>query len=141
MKKMIILLVMLLSGIVANGQNTIGAIRDGFKNGCFYLVVDSDVDNYSVMFFKAIDGTETYDENGDIMIADYITDVEEENNEYDIYFNKKGNDWLKGQLAKAEKDENHYLVLFMTFEDYGLIMIDHSITDDGRVRMQFSLKK
>lgn len=132
-------MVMLLSGIVANGQNTVGAIRDGFKNGCFYLVVDSDVDNYSVMFFKAIDGTETYDENGDIILADYITDVEEEN-EYDIYFNKKGNDWLKGQLAKAEEDEDKDLALFMTFEEYGLIMIDHSITDDGRVRMQFGLK-
>lgn len=131
---------MLLSGIVANGQNTVGAIRDGFKNGCFYLVVDSDVDNYSVMFFKVIDGTETYDKNGDIMIADYITDVEEEN-EYDIYFNKKGNDWLKEQLAKTEEDEDKDLALFMTFEEYGLIMMEHAITDDGRVRMQFALKK
>lgn len=139
MKKIIVIMVMLLSGIVANGQNTVGAIRDGFKNGCFYLVVDSDIDNYSVMFFKAIDGTETYDENGDIMIADYITDVEEEN-EYDIYFNKKGNDWLKEQLAKAEEDETKDLVLFMTFEEYGLIMMEHEITNDGRVRIQFALK-
>lgn len=133
MKKIIVIMVMLLSGIVANAQETKRDIQNSFKNGHFYLFVDSD---YNTLWFDIVKGTEKYDNEGDIWSGEFITKVEDEF--LDSY--RKGNDWLKAKIEDKNLNEDQmFIVLYKTFKDYGMLLDEYSITEDGRVKMSFIL--
>ena len=91
MKKIVIALIMAFMSLVADGQTTKSEIRNGFKDGVFYLNVDEN----RVLFFKADyeNATKNY-ETGDIVVGKFTTSISllDDNDIYDRW--KEGSDWF-----------------------------------------------
>lgn len=134
MKKIIFILVMLLTGLVANAQRTKYELLKDFKEyGVFYINVDNDIDNYSTLMFEAIDGTEHYDKWDKISSAVFVV---KNDTDYGIEMFKRGSDWLLGKLKEAEDDWTVEYALNKVFGDIGLLLGKYTVNDKGQIEIK-----
>lgn len=131
MKKVLFVLVMLLSVVAANAQRKVSEIKDDFKNGSFWIRTEKGSD--AIIMFNIVEGTEVKDLKGDIFMGDFITVSNDENTE-------NGNKFIKEKFEKADNDFNYkYVIMPEIFRRYGMELISYSYTDDGRVKVTFCL--
>ena len=130
MEKIFCIIVLFISVVFSGAaQTTKDKIQDGFKNGIFYLVVDNDPDNYSVMMFQSVD-KEWSMEDGSACGAVFETIIMG-----DDY--KRGEDWFKEKM-KTEDGKN---IMWETFHRKTGIVLgdDYTITEEGRARVSMTL--
>ena len=130
MKKMIVILVMLLSGIVANGQNTVGAIRDGFKNGCFYITLDDDIDNRSTLMFQSVED-KVLDKDDNIVSAVFETMTETDNTE-------RGAKWF---IEKMNDKIGQEAVIFTFYDDFKIILGEDFKEENGKATITMTISR
>ena len=129
MKKVIVIIALMMIGLTAYGQNTVKAIKEGFQKGSFYIGTEKGTKN--IMQFDVVEGTETRDFDGNILTAYFVTRTDNE-------YNSKGNEFLKANCEKADKDDNYkYVIMPLVFNEYGLTIMTYDYTDDGRVKVSF----
>jgi len=133
MKKFILIFSLLIFGVFSlMGQTTTNGIRNSFKeSGLFYITVDNDFENHSVLMFKAIK-EESIDADGNIVSAVWET-VET------MEHLKRGEKWFKEQMAT----EAGQLAMWKIFYNEFRIIIgeDLTITEDGRARITMTIMR
>lgn len=132
MKKFFCIIVLFISVCVSGfAQTTVGEVKDGFKRGCFWIVVDSDLDNYSVMMFKTDYSTEKTDADGNVFSAVWETVVMSDDGQ-------RGEDWFKKRM---EDDDLRLIMGNELFYGNFKIVIDddYTVTDEGRARVTMTL--
>lgn len=117
-------IVMLLSVIAANAQETSSEIRKGFEKGVFYLLDDS-----FTLMFACNRETRVYDEDDNMISAEFkvmtLTDAME-----------KGAKWFKDKMS-TEEGKN---VLFQVFyKSYGLVMDSYRVDEEGTAYATFTI--
>lgn len=130
MKKIIVVIIALLMGVVAFGQESKREIVDSFKQGCFYLVLNDDAD---ILFFSVDFDTAVRDYN----TREIVSGVFKSNATMD--FDKRANEWF----VKKLKEENGELVLRKSIMELTNIVIgdDIVINDDGSISVTMTLLK
>lgn len=121
---------MLLSGIAANAQNTVGAIRDGFKNGCFYITIDKDIDNYSTLMFQSVDD-EVLDSDDNIVSAVFETMTETDNSE-------RGAKWF---IEKMNDKVGQEAMIITFYDDFKIILGDDYKVENGKATITMTISR
>ena len=124
MKKIFCIIVLFISvAISASAQKKVSDIKEGFENGCFYLM-----DKEFYVMFQAVETCQEKD--GKIKSAVFETVADSESME-------KGEKWFKEKM----EGEDSQAAMFDFFYDNINVVIgdDYKVTEDGRARVSMTL--